>query len=57
MIHNNHWRIQRTGTRYELLPPPGDELHREPIPLTPKNPVHRRAMARAAGARRAAGSA
>jgi hypothetical protein len=49
MIHNNGWRIQRSGVRYELLPPPGDTLHREPIPLAPKNPVHRRAVARGAG--------
>jgi hypothetical protein len=44
LIHNNHWRIRRVGTRYELLPPPDDQLHRKPIPLTPKNPVHRRAV-------------
>jgi len=48
MIHNNHWNIQRTGTSYELLPPPGDPLHPQTIPLTPKNPIHRRARARAA---------
>ena len=48
MVHNNGWRIRRGGLRYELLPPPGDVLHHEPIPLTPKNPVHRRAVARAA---------
>jgi len=44
MVHNNGWRIRRTGARYELLPPPGDALHDQAIPLTPKNPVHRRAM-------------
>ena len=45
MVHNNGWRIRRNGTRYELLPPPGDGLHHDPIPLTPKNPIHRRAKA------------
>ena len=44
MVHNNGWRIRRSGARYELLPPPGDALHDRAIPLTPKNPVHRRAM-------------
>jgi hypothetical protein len=48
LIHNNHWRIRRSGTRYELLPPSGDRLHRDPIPLMPKNPVHRRATRRVA---------
>ena len=52
LVHNNGWRIRRTGVRYELLPPPGDVLHHDPITLTPKNPVHRRATARATGARR-----
>jgi hypothetical protein len=47
MVHNNGWRIRRTGVRYELLPPPGDVLHHDPITLTAKNPVHRRATARA----------
>jgi hypothetical protein len=44
MVHNNHWRIRRTGTTYRLEPPPHDQLHPHPIPLTPKNPIHRRAM-------------
>jgi hypothetical protein len=42
MVHNNHWKIDRSGTHYELVPPPGDRLHPKPIALTPKNPVHRR---------------
>ena len=54
MIHNNGWRIRRSGVRYELLPPPGDELHRETIPLTPKNPVHRRTTKRLTTTRRVA---
>jgi hypothetical protein len=48
LVHNNGWRIQRTGTRYELLPPPGDRLNRRPMPLTPKNPIHRHATTHAA---------
>ncbi|HEY4225015.1 MAG TPA: HNH endonuclease signature motif containing protein [Pseudolysinimonas sp.] len=47
LVHNNGWHIQRHGTRYELLPSPGDPLHHEPIALTPKNPVHRRVLAHA----------
>jgi len=46
MVHNNGWKVRRAGTDYRLLPPPGDALHPQPIPLTPKNPVHRRAAAR-----------
>ncbi|HEU0207145.1 MAG TPA: DUF222 domain-containing protein [Pseudolysinimonas sp.] len=57
LVHNNGWKIQRTGARYELLPRPGDALHPEPITLTPKNPIHRRAIARAKTARMAAGIA
>jgi hypothetical protein len=45
MVHNNGWRVRRAGTEYRLEPPPGDRLHREPITLSPKNPVHRRAVA------------
>ncbi len=47
MVHNNGWRVRRTGADYEMLPPPGDELHPHPIRLAPKNPTHRRATARA----------
>ncbi|MEP6843708.1 MAG: DUF222 domain-containing protein [Pseudolysinimonas sp.] len=49
MIHNNGWNITRHGTNYMLDPPPGDPLHPHPTPLTPKNPVHRRARKRAMG--------
>jgi hypothetical protein len=47
MVHNNGWKVRRSGTRYELLPPPDDRLHPRAVPLTPKNPVHRRARRRA----------
>lgn len=45
MMHNNGWSVRRSGSDYLLLPPPGDALHPQPIPLAPKNPVHRRALA------------
>jgi len=48
MVHNNGWNVERTATDYRLLPPPGDPLHPKPIPLMPKNPVHRRAKKQAA---------
>ena len=34
-LHNNHWRITRHGTNYELIPPP--EMNLAPIPLHPKS--------------------
>ena len=46
MIHNNGWHIRRQDHRYLLEPPPGDPLHHEAVELTPKNPVHRRTLAR-----------
>ena len=46
MIHNNHWHIRHNATHYQLQPPPDDPLHPHPIPLTPKNPIHRRAIGR-----------
>lgn len=46
MVHNNGWHIRRRGTEYLLEPPSGDKLHHRAIPLMPKNPVHRRAVAR-----------
>jgi hypothetical protein len=52
MVHNNRWKIRRRGTHYELIPPPADALHPEPVVLTPKNPAHRRATAQASRARR-----
>lgn len=46
MVHNNGWKIERSGSVYRLLPPPGDALHRQPVALLPKNPIHRRGRAR-----------
>lgn len=48
LTHNNGWKIRRDGTRYDLIPPPGDRLHRRSIPLIPRNPTHRRLL-RASG--------
>jgi uncharacterized protein DUF222 len=50
MVHNNGWKIQRTTAGYHLLPPPGDALHPDAIPLAPKNPIFRRAVKHAAHA-------
>ncbi len=46
MVHNNGWRVRRSAGEYLLVPPPGDALHPGSIPLTPKNPVRRRARER-----------
>jgi hypothetical protein len=51
MVHNNGWRVRRTGNDYLLDPPPGDRLHREAYALIPKNPVYRRGRAQADAAR------
>ena len=48
LVHNNHWKVRRRGETYLLQPPPGDRLHRAAYPLIPKNPVYRRARAKAA---------
>jgi hypothetical protein len=50
LVHNNHWKVRRSGDEYMLEPPPGDRLHRAAYPLIPKNPVYRRARAKGAGA-------
>lgn len=47
LVHNNGWKVQRRGDEYLLEPPPGDRLHRTAHPLTPKNPIYRRARAAA----------
>ena len=41
LIHNNGWKIRRTGTDYYLDPPDGDPLNRR-TRLRPKNPTYRR---------------
>jgi hypothetical protein len=52
LVHNNGWRVRRQGREYLLEPPPGDPLHRAPVALLPKNPVHRRRTACAGAAAR-----
>ncbi len=54
LVHNNHWKVRRSGDEYLLEPPPGERLHRAAYPLIPKNPVYRRARAKAARATTAA---
>ncbi|CAN5387018.1 hypothetical protein BH10ACT6_BH10ACT6_11700 [soil metagenome] len=43
LIHNNGWEVRRMGEQYALEPPPGDPLHSHAYPLSPKNPIYRRA--------------
>ena len=45
MVHNNGWRIARTGDRYWLVPPPGVDPSQVPIPLQTKSAAVRRLLA------------
>jgi len=38
LVHNNHWRISREGSRYWLRPPRSHDPKRTLIPLQSKNP-------------------
>src|SRR5690606_5113505 len=42
LIHNNGWRISRTGARYFAVPPPPVDRERRPIPLPSKSPLSAR---------------
>ncbi|RLP73962.1 HNH endonuclease [Mycetocola manganoxydans] len=42
LIHNNGWRISRTGARYFAVPPPAVDRERRPIPLPSKSPLSAR---------------
>ena len=44
-MHNNGWRITRTGSTYWLIPPPDIDPERRPIPLRTKSPAIRRLLA------------
>ncbi|TDW29563.1 HNH endonuclease signature motif containing protein [Cryobacterium psychrophilum] len=50
-LHNDGWKIRRTGTEYWLIPPPTVDTARAPIrlvsksPLKPGSPLRRRALA------------
>ena len=37
LLHNNHWRIQRTNTDYWLIPPRDQDPDQTPIPLPSKS--------------------
>lgn len=37
LLHNNRWKIRRTGTRYRLIPPRGIDPRQTPIPLHSKS--------------------
>jgi hypothetical protein len=47
LVHNNEWRIRRSGSQYALIPPPGIDPTQTPIPLRPKGPAIRRLLATA----------
>jgi hypothetical protein len=49
LVHNNGWKVQRSGNQYLLEPPLGDPLHRTAYTLIPKNPVYRRGRRSARG--------
>jgi hypothetical protein len=37
LIHNNHWRIKRTGADYFLIPPRERDPNQTPIPMPSKS--------------------
>ena len=45
LMHNNGWRIVRTGSTYWLLKPPDIDPEQQPILLRSKNPAIRRLLA------------
>ncbi|MCU1439719.1 MAG: hypothetical protein JWP85_716 [Rhodoglobus sp.] len=47
LVHNNDWRVSRSGSRYSLIPPPGIDPIQTPIHLQPKGPAVRRLLATA----------
>ncbi|MBX3100323.1 MAG: DUF222 domain-containing protein [Salinibacterium sp.] len=44
LLHNNGWRIVRTGARYDLIPPGSHDPQRRPISLSQKSPALRRLL-------------
>jgi len=45
LVHNNRWRIARTGNNYVLVPPPSVDEKQLPIPLPSKSAAVRRLLA------------
>ena len=45
LLHNNGWRVQRTGAEYVLIPPRSLNPSRRPIPAPSKSPLARRLRA------------
>jgi hypothetical protein len=49
LVHNNGWRITRSGHAYWLVPPPDIDARQEPIPLRSKSAAVRRLVGAASG--------
>jgi hypothetical protein len=49
LVHNNGWRVERTGVNYALIPPRSIDPARTPIPAPSKSPVARRMLAATSG--------
>ena len=45
LVHNNHWRITRSGNDYALIPPRSVDGEQLPIPLSSKSAAVRRLVA------------
>ena len=45
LVHNNRWRISRTGAAYKLIPPASIDPRQVPIPLESKSAAVRRLLA------------
>jgi len=49
LVHNNGWRVERSGANYALIPPPTLDPAQTPIPAPTKSLVMRRMLAAAIG--------
>jgi hypothetical protein len=47
LVHNNGWRVQRSGAKYALIPPRSLDPGQVPIAAPSKSPMARRMLARA----------
>jgi hypothetical protein len=48
LVHNQGWRVSRSGHEYALVPPASRDALRAPVPLVTKSPVQRRLVAKVA---------